>query len=659
MKKIFYALMLTALFTAVSCTEDILEQTPTNRYTDAQVWDDPFLIESHLANLYAMSTFMVNDALATYGDSPLNVDFSSAANWNYNLGMSVQGEGPLHTTELADEAKASERGEQTNYHSYKMNGIQQDSSCLRWWSNGYYLNRQLNHFIESVEDSPLSDKDWFKSEARFLRAYNYFSLVKRYGGVPLIEKEIPLDAPDEVMYPARAKEQAVWDFVIKELQECAEFLPAKATPGRASKWAALTLLSRVALYAGSIAQYGTVQLDGVLGIPSDKAEYYYNIAADAAQEVMTKSGHALYNGNKDKVQNLKDLFLVKDNVEAIMVKRHQGIAGQQSVDLWSWDICNCPKPNAWSVGQYLHVYYEFVEEFDFIDGKSGHIPAEELQSKPMTMDEFMSNRDPRLRAWVWTNGWSWPGAVGAPVFNDNTVSMYRGIRLPDGTDVIPGNVTGDGATYDGVMSFGDQMYEMVGAALLNPTGFCVAKCLDPDADNGNWFICSTTDYQIFRYAEVLLNFAEACFELGRPGEARDAVNKIRSRAGVAELDGISRDAIRKERYCELCFENHRYWDLRRWRIAEEKLSVDHHGLNFLLDWNSFVEYSVKNENGVYETRLDGNEQPMKRVPKFWFEITDERDSKTNDPVFPAKNYYLPIGNGTVAANPNLVENPGY
>ncbi len=657
MKKIFYALMLTALFTAVSCTENILEQTPTNRYTDAQVWNDPFLIESHLANLYAMSTFMVNDAIATFGNSPVNVDFSSSAGWNYNLGLSVQGEGPLHTTELADEAKASERGEQTHYHSYKVYGIQTDSPCLRWWSNGYYLNRQLNHFIESIEDSPLSDKDWFKSEARFLRAYNYFSMVKRYGGVPLITKETPLDAPEEEMYPSRAKEQEVWDYVISELQEIAEFLPEKATAGRASKWAALTLLSRVALYAGSIAQYGgPLQLDGILGVPADKAEYYYKIAADAAQEVMTKSGHALYKGNADKVQNLKDLFLVKDNCEAIMVKRHQGKAGSDSVDLWSWDICNSPKPNAWSVGQYLQVYYEFVEEFDFTDGKSGHISAAELQSKPMTMDEFMGNRDPRLRAWVWTNGWSWPGAVGAPVYKDNTISMYRGVRLADGTILRPGNVTGDGSTYEGVMTFGDQMYEMVAAAQLTPTGFSVAKCLDPEADNMNWFVCSTTDYQIFRYAEVLLNFAEACFELGRNGEALDAVNQIRNRAGVAELKSVTRDAIRKERYCELCFENHRYWDLRRWRMAEEKLSVDHHGINFLLDWESFVSYAQKNDKGIYE--LPAGVNP---TPKFWFEITDERDCQTEgvDPVFPEKNYYLPIGNGTVAANPNLVENPGY
>ena len=651
MKKIFYALMLTALFTAVSCTENILEQTPTNQYTDAQVWNDSYLITSHLANLYAMSVFMINDAIATYGNSPVNVDFSSSSNWSGNLSVSAQGEGPLYTTEIADEAKYSERGAQGNCHAQKLHGIQHDGTCLRWWSNGYYLNRQLNHFIESIDDSPVSEKDQFKSEARFLRAYNYFSMVKRYGGVPLITKETAINASDEEMYPFRAKEQEVWDFVISELQDCAQYLPTKADAGRASKWAALTLLGRAALYAGSIAQYGTIQLDGVLGVPSDKAKDYYQIAADACKEVMDKSGHSLYKGNSDKVQNLKDLFLVKDNCEAIMVKRHQGTATE---DLWSWDICNSPKPNAWSVGQYLHVYYEFIEEFDFIDGKSGHISTSELESKAISMDEFFGNRDPRLSAWVWTNGWSWPGAVGSPVFNDDVISMYRGVRLADGTIIRPSNVTGTDATYQGVMTYGDQMTEMVAAAQLNPTGFCVGKGLDPEADNMNWFVCSTTDYQIFRYAEVLLNYAEACFELGRTGDALDAVNQIRSRAGVANLKSATRDAIRKERYCELCFENHRYWDLRRWRTAEQKLSVNHHGVNFLLDWDSFLAYAEKNEKGIYEAK-----NGVARTPKFWFEITDNRDSQTEDPVFPAKNYYLPIGSGTIAANPNLVENPEY
>ncbi len=641
MKKILYAFILAALFTAVSCT-DPLDQTPTNQYTDAQVWQDEFLIESHLANLYAMSVFMINDALCTYGTSPINIDFNQGAGWSTNLGFSVQGEGPIHTTTIADEAKYSERGAQVNYHPMKMYGIQNSSNYLRWWSNGYYLNRQLNHFIESMQTSTLSDAKAREAEARFLRAFNYFAIVKRYGGVPLIKKETKIDAQEEEIYPPRDREKDCWDFIINEALDAAEYLEENPASGRASKWSALALASRAALYAGSIAQYGTVQLDGILGIDADPNEYY-DIAIKACEDIMTKSGHGLYKGSMGKgyVKNLEDVFLVKNNTEVLLAKHHSGNAGDQSTDLWSWDICMSPKPNAWSVGQYAHPYYDFVEQFDYVDGRSGKIDHSVLESKAWTMDELWGDRDPRLRAWVWTNGYHWKDAVGSPWGND-TVSLYRGIRLPDGSDYFDLSHP----TYDGkMMCWGDQMNEFARGSLYH-TGFGVAKYLEPGSDCMNWFVCSTTDYIIFRYAEILLNYAEACFEVGRNGDALDAVNQIRSRAGVAELDGITREAIRKERLCELCFEDHRYWDLRRWREAETVLSQPHWGISYLLDWAS------------YEASLNDRGERTAE-PRFWIEFEDHIDSKTKDPVFPASNYYLPIGNGTIAVNPNLVPNPGY
>ena len=622
--------MLAASALAVSCS-GYLEQSPTDKYTDAQVWQDSYLIESHLANLYAMSVFMINDAMATYGNSPVNVEFSSSANWNYNLGVSEAGEGPIHSNSVADECKYSGRGAQTNYVSMKMYGLQSNGTTMRWWSNGYYLNRQLNHFIENIESSPVTDAASLKSEARFLRAFNYFAMVKRYGGVPLILKETSIDADEEEMYPERNTEQECYDFIISELQDIADVITETPQAGRAGKGAVLALLSRVALYAGSIQQNGTVALNGLNGIPKGTSNNYYAIAADAAKRVHTECGYDLYNPGGDKVTALRDIFLKKDNCEAIMVKRHQGTGGTQY--RWSWDICNCPKPNAWSVGQYLLPYYDFIEEFEFADGTSGKIDRDQLTSRAWTMDEFLGNRDPRLLAWIWTNGSSWPGAVGGAVYGDNTIAMYNGIRLADGS--VFHNVTTP--AYEGVMCYGDQMNEFRDQGNLH-TGFGVRKYLDETADNGTWFCYSTTDYQIFRYAEVLLNYAEAQYELGNTGEALAAVNQIRSRAGVAELKTIDRDAIHHEREIELCFEDHRYWDLRRWREAEKELNGPHVGVNYLLDWNSYKEGS----------------------PKFWIEIKQKIDDSILEPTFPSNNYYMPIGDGTVSLSHNkVVENPGY
>jgi starch-binding outer membrane protein, SusD/RagB family len=630
MKKITYSLMILAAMTAASCS-DILEQTPTSQYTDAQVWQDEYLIDSHLADLYAMSVFMINDAVASYGTSPVNMNFSSD-NWSLNLGVSAQGEGPIHAITVADECKYSGRGAQTNYLGMKKYGLQSNGTTLRWWSNGYYLNRQLNHFIENIKDSPVSNAVVRESEARFLRAFNYFAMVKRYGGVPIIKTETPLDASDEELYPARSTEKECYDFIIDELLEIADLLEENPEAGRAGKGAALTLLSRVALYAGSIQQFGTVALNGLNGIPQGGDRNYYQISADAAKRVMTECNYSLYKGEAgdSKVDVLRNIFLVKDNSEAIMVKRHEGAGG--TVYRWSWDICNCPKPNAWSVGEYALPYYDFVEQFEYADGTSGKIDHEELTSHSWSMDEFIGERDPRLAAWTWTNGSEWPGAIGGDVFGDDVISMYNGIRLADGS--VFHNVTSP--AYEGVMCYGDQMNEFRDQGNLH-TGFGVRKYLDPNADNMTWFIYSTTDYQIFRYAEVLLNYAEAEFELGNKAEALDAINQIRDRAGVAPLTSIDRKAVHHEREIELCFEDHRYWDLRRWREAEAELNGPHIGINYLLDWDSYKSGS----------------------PRFWIEIKDRIDDQVTDPTFPSNNYYMPIGDGTVALNPNLVENPGY
>lgn len=628
MKKIIFSILLSSL--VLSGCSDILDQTPTDRYTDAQVWQDEFLIDSHLADLYAMSAFMINDAVCTYGNAPVNVEFSSSWNWNQNLGMSATGEGSIHSITVADECKYSGRGAQTNYVGIKKYGIQSNGTTLRWWDNGYYMNRQLCHFIENIEGSPVSNAKERKAEARFLRAFNYFAMVKRYGGVPLVTREVPMDAPEEDLYPARATEKACYDFIIDELTACAKDLDNKPQAGRAGKGAALTLLSRVALYAGSIQKYGKVDLDGLVGIPANGDRNYFQIAADAAKQCIDECGYSLYNGNPDKVQNLRDIFLVKDNSEAIMVKRHDGAGGEAY--RWSWDIANCPKPNAWSVGQYLLPYYDFIEEFEYADGSDGHIDHEVLTSKSWTMDEFLKDRDPRLLAWFWTNGSDWPGAVGGAVFGEGIVAMYDGIRLGDGS--VYHNVSTP--AYEGVMCYGDQMNEFRERDNLH-TGFGVRKYLDPTADNMTWFMYSTTDFQIFRYAETLLNYAEALVELGRNDDALVYVNMIRERAGVAPLSSVDIDAVRHEREVELCFENHRYWDLRRWRTAEKELNGPHTGLNYLLDWDAF----------------------KRGEKRFYLEIKERIDDRVSDPVFPSSNYYMPIGDGTIAINPKIKENVGY
>lgn len=171
---------------------------------------------------------------------------------------------PFIVNSVSDESRFY-RNWSGNAHRYKMKGIRIEGGLLEWWEIPYKVIRRLNEFIEEVPNSTLNEdtKKVRIAEARFLRVFNYFYMVKRYGGVPLVTKVVSKDDPEDVIYPKRNTEQEVYDYVISEVDAIANSLPEQVSGseyGRASKYTALALKSRAALYAASIAKYGKVQL---------------------------------------------------------------------------------------------------------------------------------------------------------------------------------------------------------------------------------------------------------------------------------------------------------------------------------------------------------------------------------------------------------------
>ena len=521
--------------------------------------------------------------------------------------------GPFFINQIADEARVG-WGFEANASGYKAGGLKIGGGFLEWWEMSYKTIRSLNEFIERVPGSSVDEsiKKVRIAEARFLRAFNYFAMVKRYGGVPLITKVQNTDDPKETLYPARDPEQKIYDFVISEIDAIISDLDEiPADYGRPGKYAALALQCRAALYAGSIAQFGTVQLNGVLGIPSTSSLGYYQKSYDAAKKIISSGKFALYTANADKAKNFRNLFIVKNNSEAIFVKRHDGNNAFEGGNAWSYDFLQCPKPHAWDAGNMDCPYLEMAEEFEHIDGTPGTLDRTAIQQGLWTMDQLWGDKDPRFFATLYTMGTSWKGTI---------VDPHNGLLLPDGT------IKTDGS-YNGISALGTQK---VGNKFF--TSFGVMKMLDENCDNMQWISKSSTDYTVFRYGEVLLNLAEAAFELGKTDDALDAINKIRTRAGIATLRSIDHEKIRHERRVELAFEGHRYWDLRRWRTAVSALSVNFSGLRYILD---------------YSTR------------KYKLQIIDNVDGTTTAPKFYSYNYYFPITIARTANNPNLVENPGY
>ena len=587
MKKIVYSvLILTGLLS--SCTKDVLDKKPLDIISDAVVWSDPILIDAYLTQCYDEMGF-INDI--AYKENPGRMDEGSRS-W---FALSTQ-------TNISDECLAGWEWINGGISYW----LRVDNTFGEWW--GYPLVRKLNVFLEKLPASTVNGdtKKSMIAEARFLRAYAYFNMVKRYGGVPLITKSQALDAPQEELYPKRDKEEVVYDFILSEIDAITNDLKAvKDGGGRPTKYASLALKSRVAMYAGSIAKWGAVQLDGVVGIPAGKAQQYWQSSYDASKAIISSGVFLLYNKTpEDKVSNFKNLFLDENNSEVIFSEIYDGLAGKGH----SWDFLNAPLGyQAWGCGGESNAYLEMVEAFENKDGSSGIIDRQKIADGHLwTMDELFGNKDPRFHASILTQDDKWIG---------NTLMDYKGIRKEDGT------ITQE--SYKELNGWGKSTWGRVS------TPFMMLKYMDGSIDQE--IGTSKTDWIVFRYAETLLNLAEAAFELGKSGEALDAINQIRTRAGIATLTLIDREKIRHERRVELAFEGNRYWDVRRWRSAVSDLSIPFSGMNYVID---------------YTTR------------KFLINIVPKMLGTTT-PVFLPRNYYLPITLARTNNNSNLVENPGY
>lgn len=605
-------IFLIGLCSLTSCLDDILNKKPLDIISDEVVWNDPVMINAYLTQQYMLTTVFTNEAV----DYIESWAAGSPVDGKWEIHTSEHGYGPLIINNIADEGKGGWEIS-GNAGSYKAGKLNVNGGFLEWWEYPYYIIRNLNQFIERVPEAPIENeiKTLRVAEARFIRAFNYFSMVKRYGGVPLITKAAALNDPEEILYPKRNTEKELYDFVISEMDAIAEDLASTTDFGRPTKWTALALKCRAALYAGSIAQFGSMQLNDLLGIPQSQASDYYQKAFDAAQDIIASGAFQLYDLDSDKLLNFRNLFIKKRNREVIFAKQHSYIdALAGGGNTWGYDFCQRPKPHGWNLGMGNTPYLEMAEEFEYIDGKPGKLDRKAIQDGLWSMEELWGNKDPRFLATVYTMGTSWRGG---------TVDFHKGLIGGDGK-----LYENDGEGYEGVNALGDQN---INAGNFG-TGFGVMKYLDENVDIGSTWSNSGTDFIVFRYGEILLNYAEAAFELGKTGEALSAINQIRTRAGIAGKTAIDRQSIHHERKVELAFEGHRYWDLRRWREAEATLSQSFSGLRYILDFNT---------------------------KKYKLIVLDNMDGVNSPPRFYKHNYYFPITLKRTGANVNLSENPGY
>ncbi|MFV0604677.1 MAG: RagB/SusD family nutrient uptake outer membrane protein [Niabella sp.] len=597
-----YILFIIVIFT--SCQKGVLDKKPLDIITEDMVWADPALMDAYLTEAYAQTSVWESESVLQ--------PYMGSGDKHYYIFL-------IHS--ITDECKTNS-GWAGSAHGTKMNGIRIGGGFLEWWERPYKIIRNLNLFISKVPSSPLDEnlKTQRVAEARFIRAFNYFEMAIRYGGVPLITKVQNISDPEEELFPARNSEKEIYDFIIAEMDaiknDLQETVP-DADYGRPGKYAAIALKSRAALYAGSIAKYGTLQLNGLLGFPASDADVYFQKSLDASKEIMDSHKFDLYNKYPDdKVKNFRNIFLDERNIETIFARVHNDQNRDAGGNGWQYDFFNCPRPGAWGQGNTIGPYLEMVKEFDNIDGSPDTRTNADFQTGLWTMEQLWGNKDPRFAASIYTNEMPWQGRI---------LNFRNGILTPDGSVV--------NTTYNGVINRGENG---------GFGGFGILKYLDESKSNmdaGTGY-SSSTDWILFRYAETLLNYAEASFELNHAGDALTVINQIRARAGITgTLGSITMDQIRHERKVELAFEAHRYWDLRRWRIAKNVLTVNRSGLRYILDYNSY--------------------DPNSNTHKYKLQVFTNYDNGNSNPVFFDYNYYFPITLARTQANTNLKENPGY
>lgn len=583
------SLIILSIILLASCKK-FLNEPPLDRITEDAVWKDKALMDTYIYKIYDNMPWSYLSDFGSSGDS-------------YRSGLTDEARSSYDWTNATNNYRPGNWGRATN------------NWPLDWW--GYDNLYKINYALERIQaaDSKVmseTEKNNRLGELYLLRAESYFEMVKRYGGVPIILKaQDPKTTPQDELFPVRNTEKQVYDQVLSDLDKAFALLPENwggTLDGRAGKWVAKALESRAALYAGSIAKYSTVQLNGIVGIPSGDANAYYNRALTASKKIISEAPFTLFNRYPDPTKNFTQLFLDETQEETIFRKIF--IPYEKGHE---WDLKNVPYSYRVDWGSSLSPTKQMVESFDVLS--TGLQPSETGSNYDPAHP--YENRDPRLAATIMTNNSTFQGLP---------VEIWYGTERAGDIDTKKGTGVGK----DGMGIHPD----------VTKTGYYIRKYLyDASAPLFTQRYYSGQDCIIFRLGEIYLNAAEAAVELGLDVDARSFVKPIRVRAGLKQnLDfatyaGTSlRDRIRNERKVELAFEDHRYWDVRRWRIAEQALSIQ-----------------VKGDKPLRHIDASGN-------VTFTYETINAEALKMN---FYTQHYYLPIGTARTNNNNKLIENPGY
>jgi hypothetical protein len=532
---LFFAAMVS--LTAPSCKK-YYENVPVEQVTPDYIWDTRDSA-GVLANAYLTTIY----TYLPLGFNRINTDFLDAA---------------------SDDAISSQSGA-SDISTMAHGGITIFSNPDNTWAGDYAAIRRATIFLNNFKAVPMKniyERNARLGEARTLRAFFYWELVRRWGGVPLLGDNVKT-LTDDIELPRRSFESCI-DYIVSECDKAKDSLRTDPVDdndlGRWTKAGAMALKAQVLLFAASPLYNGGNTGDSLTGYTGNDPARWQRAAA-AAKDVMDMNIYKLDSP-------LNQIFVETKSPEIIFAR----------IQTTGKTVEQANAPINFSAGPsagYTSPTQELVDAFGMSNGKPITDPSSGYDE-----NNPYANRDPRLAATVFCNGAAWLG--------------------------------GTVETFDGGLS------RPGGSIVQTRTSYYMRKFLG-SYETGSSFQNIVHDWPCFRYAEVLLDYAEAQNEFAGPdASVYNAVEATRKRAGLDPytLDpGLTADdmrtIIRNERRVELAFEEHRYWDIRRWKIAGSVYNKPLHGMEIIKNAAGTFTYAVQ---PVFTTSFDESKMYFYPIP---------------------------------------------
>lgn len=583
---LFAGILITPVFSSCS---DILDKDPLTEVGENQLWSDPALVQAFVNSRY--------NQIGHGWTESMQSSIVDETELTWLRGCEVHNFARVNPSDLG-----------------RMNG-----GWWGWdnrsWATKWKNIANCNIFFEQIDNVPFTDeslKTRLKGEVRFIRAFEYNDLVTRWGGVPLITESFTIDETDKIKEQVRASYKDCVDFMVAELSQATKELPASYSGddyGRATSVAALALKSRILLYAASDLMNKDVAIPEVGYTTPDPKHWEY--AAKAADEAIKAAKDAGYQLNKttstdpdDLAENYQNIFLDATDANKEVIFARMGTAsnlgeGLSSLEQWNF-------PNGWSGWGGNCPLQELVDDYEVLNSNRTIASRFDWSNPQMAANPY-ENRDPRFYASILYDGAPWKERTLETHFNVDA----SGKEIGGGKDT----------------SYGIDSWN------TSPTGYNMKKFMDEEYV-GNSYNFKAKNWIWFRMGELYLNQAEAWYQAGDETKARTAVNEIRKRAGMPDItssgDQLLED-IKHERRIELVFEEHRYFDVRRWKEADKYLGRTVHAI------------TIKQYPDGHKT----------------YEVSKLRSSAGGDRLWDNKMYWLPIMKAEKDKNPKLNQNPLY